>query len=253
MDSDTTQALCDWLLATADDQLILAHRDSEWTGHAPILEEDIALANIAQDELGHGTLWYNLLAKLKGEDENYPDALVYRREATAWRNVQLVELPKNDWAFTMLRQYFMDSYEFVLLSHLQKSSKQDIADIAAKILREELYHLRHSSTWVKRLARGTAESHRRTQNALDQQWGYVNQLFEREPDMEQLIAANIVPDPAILQSEWLNLVEPLLREGELKLPELSTPSISRQTHTPYLDALLDALQKVARLDYQASW
>lgn len=253
MDSDTTKALSEWLLATADDQLILAHRDSEWTGHAPILEEDIALANIAQDELGHATLWYSLLAKLQGKDEDYPDELVYRRNASEWRNVQLVELPKGDWAFTMLRQYFMDSYELVLLQHLQRSNYQEVADIAAKALREELYHLRHSSAWVKRLALGTEESHRRTQNALNEQWPYVNQLFQYEAGAEKLVEASIIPDMQSVQHEWLAMVQPQLQECELTLPNIAPTDIGRDTHTPHLDELLEALQKVARLDYQASW
>ena len=108
MTPELREALENWLLAHADDELILAHRSSEWTGHAPILEEDIALANIAQDELGHATQWYGLLTELKGEQSSYPDQLVYERGEADWRNCQLVELPKGDWAFTMLRQYFLE-------------------------------------------------------------------------------------------------------------------------------------------------
>ncbi len=250
---NTTQILNDWLLATADDQLILAHRDSEWTGHAPILEEDIALANIAQDELGHATLWYNLLMQLKSENEDYPDRLVYQREANQWRNVQLVELPKGDWAFTMLRQYFMDAYEHVLMSHLEKSQHQNIADIAAKIHREELYHYKHSSAWVKRLALGTDESYQRMQAALNQQWPYIGQLFALAPGEASLVEAGIIPDPAILQNDWQKLVLPLLSTGQLDLPEVSNRFSSRAEHSLHLNQLLNDLQKVFRLDPEADW
>jgi ring-1,2-phenylacetyl-CoA epoxidase subunit PaaC len=253
MTVDLTQTLNGWLLATADDQLILAHRDSEWTGHAPILEEDIALANIAQDELGHATLWYNLLTTLEGQDEEYPDRLVYGRGAAEWRNVQLVELPKGDWAFTMLRQYFMDAYEHVLMTRLEKSTNQDIANIAAKIHREELYHLKHSSAWVKRLALGTEESHQRTQAALEQQWPYVGQLFGLAPGEEQLVERGVIADLKALRTDWENLVLPMLSASQLTLPQTGSTELSRQQHTTHLDQLLDDLQKVSRLDPQAEW
>ncbi|MGH7428237.1 MAG: 1,2-phenylacetyl-CoA epoxidase subunit PaaC, partial [Candidatus Methylomirabilaceae bacterium] len=158
------------VLALADDELILAHRDSEWTGHAPILEEDIGLANIAQDELGHAGLWYGIYRSLVGHD---PDRMVFFREAGDWRCVQLVELPKGDWAFTMLRQYLFDAYEHVLLTQLAQSRHEGVAAAAAKIRQEELYHSRHTSAWVRRLGLGTAESHRRTQDALDALWPYA--------------------------------------------------------------------------------
>src|SRR5437588_1295990 len=192
MTPELREALTSWLLAHADDQLILAHRSSEWTGHAPILEEDIALANIAQDELGHAIQWYGLLTDLRGEHSGYPDQLVYERGGADWRNCQLVELPNGDWAFTMLRQYLLDAYEHVLLEQLEHSQHQAVTAIAAKIRREELYHLRHSSTWVKRLALGTDESHRRIQAALDVQWPYVGQLFTQLQGDTLLVEAGYI-------------------------------------------------------------
>lgn len=253
MTTELNNAINDWLLAIADERLILAHRDSEWTGHAPILEEDIALANIAQDELGYANLWYGLLTRLKGEDETYPDRLVYRREAAQWRNLQLVELPKGDWAFTILRQYFMDVYEHVLLAQLEHSTQQDIVNIAVKAHREKLYHFKHTSAWVKRLALGTEESHRRMQTALDQQWPYVAQLFEPLPGEGLLVEAGIVPACAALQAEWQNLVLPELAAGRLSVPELQASTFHRTQHSPHLNELLNDLQLVARLDPQAEW
>lgn len=246
-------ALCDWLLAQADDQVIMAHRASEWTGHAPILEEDIALANIAQDELGHATLWYGLLASVASEAEDYPDRLVYERAVAAWRNLQLVELPNGDWAFTMLRQFFMDVYEQVQLAHLERSQHTGIAEIAAKVRREELYHLKHTSAWVRRLALGTEESHGRMQAALDAQWPYIAQLFAPLPGEEQLVAAGYVPGAVALRAEWEGVVLPLLAEGELRIPDAAAPVSDRAEHTPHLRALLDDLQQVARLDREADW
>jgi ring-1,2-phenylacetyl-CoA epoxidase subunit PaaC len=253
MTPELREALTSWLLAHADDQLILAHRSSEWTGHAPILEEDIALANIAQDELGHAIQWYGLLTDLKGEHSSYPDQLVYEREEADWRNCQLVELPKGDWAFTMLRQYFLDVYEHVLLEQLEHSQHQAVAAIAAKIQREELYHLRHSSTWVKRLALGTDESHQRMQAALDMQWPYVGQLFTPLQDDALLVEAGYIPSMTELQQSWLARTMPMLTACSLIVPETPPHSLVREHHTPHLRDLLDDLQQVARLDPQAIW
>ena len=137
MDDQLKNALVARLTAMADDELILSHRNAEWTGHAPLLEEDIALANLAQDELGHATTIYGLVEELTGES---PDKLAFFRDAEAFRNVQLVELPKGDWAFTMLRQYLFDVYEHVLYEALLKSSYQPLADVVTKFRGEELYH-----------------------------------------------------------------------------------------------------------------
>jgi ring-1,2-phenylacetyl-CoA epoxidase subunit PaaC len=253
MTPELREALANWLLAHADDELILAHRSSEWTGHAPILEEDIALANIAQDELGHAIQWYGLLTELRCQSSSYPDQLVYEREAADWRNCQLVELPNGDWAFTMLRQYLVDVYEHVLLEQLEHSQHQAIASIATKIRREELYHLRHSSTWVKRLALGTDESHRRMHAALDMQWPYAGQLFMPLQDDALLVEAGYIPSMTELQQSWLAITMPTFTECSLIVPETPSYSFTREHHTPHLRHLLDDLQQVARLDPQAVW
>jgi ring-1,2-phenylacetyl-CoA epoxidase subunit PaaC len=158
MNLDLTRALTTKLLALADDEFILGHRDSEWCGHAPILEEDIAFANIAQDELGHAILWYEALQNITGQD---PNQLAFFRGLLEWRNTQFVELPKGDWAFTMLRQYLFDAYEITLLDQLSNSPYAPIAEIATKALPEERYHYRHTSQWVTRLGLGTQESNQR--------------------------------------------------------------------------------------------
>ncbi len=245
------QALAAKLLALADDELILAHRNSEWTGHAPILEEDIAFANIAQDELGHAAIWLGLHETLTGRD---PDQVIFFRAPEAYRNVQLVELPKGDWAFSMVRQYLFDAYELACLAHLITSEYAPLAEAAAKIRPEELYHYRHSSTWVRRLALGTAESHRRTQAALDSLWPYAQQLFVSLPDEPALVAAGYVPEPAITQQTWRAAVQPFLQDCQLIIPQTPTGAPpGRKEHTPHLTVLLAELQEVARLDPAASW
>lgn len=239
-------ALAARLLALADDEFILGHRDSEWAGHAPILEEDIAFANIAQDELGHAILWHNALKDITGDD---PDRLIFFRDAAAYRNAQLCELPKGDWAFTIARQYLFDAAELVRLAETVNSAHKPTAEISTKIRPEEMYHYRHTSNWVKRLGLGTEESHRRMQAALDALWPYALQLFAPVPGEEELIAANITPDPAKLRAAWEATVRPWLANAGLAAPDAAEAvAASREQHTDHLAQMLSEMQEVARLE-----
>lgn len=252
MDTEVKDTLREFLIALADDELILGHRDSEWCGHAPILEEDIAFANLALDEIGHANLWYSLLAGLEGADPlAYADRLAFWRDAQDFRNAQLVELPNGDWAFTILRQYLFDSAEIERLEVLVGSKYLPLAQTAAKIRTEELYHLRHTSAWVRRLGLGTVESHQRLQAALDQLWPYTSQLFELpgDPGITQNLGIHL---PEARQS-WQARVIPLLNESQLTLPTGPELTLNRQGHTPYLPVLLSEMQSVARLDPEAEW
>ncbi|MGQ0601771.1 MAG: 1,2-phenylacetyl-CoA epoxidase subunit PaaC [Anaerolineales bacterium] len=258
--TDIERALAQKLLALADDELILAHRNAEWTGHAPILEEDIGLANIAQDELGHAMLYYDLHCALAGHEAGRtPDQLAFFRDAAGFRNVQLVELPKGDWAFTMLRQYLFDAYEMALLAQLVHSAHKPLAEVAAKIRTEELYHYKHSSAWVKRLGLGTKESQRRMQAALDVQWPLAQQLFVQSDGEPTLVARGMTPPLSTVLTEWQSCVAPWLTNSGLRVPDAPTINITRistltrATHTPHLAALLADFQQVARLDPEAEW
>lgn len=251
MMNELQRLLANKLLSLADDELILAHRNSEWTGHAPILEEDIAFANIAQDELGHATLWYRLRTALTGEE---PDELVFFRAAADFSNVQLVELPKGDWAFTMIRQYLFDALETVRLPVYMESEYRPLAETAAKIRPEEIYHYRHTAAWVKRLGLGTVESHRRMQTALNELWPYTRQLFAPLPGEAALIEAGYLPDLTRLEMDWWAEVEPFFTAANLIIPAFTeTAVISRTDHTSHLADLVADLQAVARLDRQAVW
>lgn len=239
------------LLAMADDELILAHRDSQWTGHAPILEEDIAFSNIAQDEMGHASIWYSLLQKIDGRD---PDRLVFFRDASEYLNAQIVELPNNDWAFSMMRQYLFDAYELIRLSHLQQSNYQPLAEASIKIRQEELYHYRHTSNWIRRLGLGTEESHLKTQDALDGLWGFTNQLFEPQANESLLLQAGYIPDVEECRMEWQETVIPFLKSASLKIPEEAALMTGpRSTHTNHLEQLLSEMQEVARKYPNARW
>lgn len=254
MEEELKKALQEYILAAGDDELILGHQDSEWCGHAPILEEDIAFANIALDEIGHAGLWYTLLADLLGEDnEKYPDRLVYFRNADEYRNIQLVELPNGDFAFSMLRQYLFDMLEMVRLAMLTESKYTPLANIAAKIRKEEIYHARHCRAWVRRLGLGTEESHRRLQLALDALWPFALQPFLPAPGEAVLVEAGFTPPSKAVRTNWETEVIPFIQECELVVPEWPQLEVERSKHTPHLKVLLAEMQMLARSEPEAEW
>jgi ring-1,2-phenylacetyl-CoA epoxidase subunit PaaC len=255
LDAGLRAALDSKLLRLGDDEFILGHRNSEWTGHGPILEEDIAFANLALDELGHGILWYRTLASLRDEDpDSYPDKLVYQRPAREFQNADVVALPPADWAFSMLRQFLFDAYESIHVPALGASRYQPIAEVAAKIKQEEVYHLYHTKAWVQRLGLGTEESRRRMQAALDQLWTPFHQLFAKGPDESLLVDARIVPDLKVVHVEWSDTVVPFLESCSLVVPENAVVPVMRQSADPErMEALIAELQQVSRMAPGAVW
>lgn len=250
-----TIPLADYLIALADDELILGHRDSQWCGHAPILEEDIAFANIALDEIGHARLWLQLAAKELGENPNtFPDKQTFFRTSSEYRSLSLAELPNGDWAFSMLRQYLFDSFEILRLQALKESPHAGLAELAAKVHTEELYHLRHTKAWLLRLAQGTQESHRRTQAALNTQWPYAQQFAVPLPGEGELRDGDIVPNSAQLFDEWSARQSAFFDEIGLQLPlQTDSPAADRYTHSEHLEELLADMQEVARLIPEGRW
>jgi ring-1,2-phenylacetyl-CoA epoxidase subunit PaaC len=257
---DVREALIDRLTAMADDELVLGHRDAEWTGHGPILEEDIALANLAQDEIGHAMTWYGLRTELDGSDA---DRLVYFRDAPAYRNAWLVERPRGDWAFTMVRQFLFDTYEAELLSRLRESAHAPLAEAAAKVLREETFHLRHSGLWLERLARGTDESRARLAAATDVLWPLMPQLLAPLPGDPVLVETGIWPEPRALEDAVMARVRAAFAAVDVMLPALPAfasdagriadgaagrPADPRSTHPGGLADMLAKMQSVARAD-----
>ena len=192
------EAFFEYLLRLGDDRLVLGHRLSEWCGHGPILEEDIALANVALDLIGQATHFLQLAGQVegKGRDE---DALAYFRDAVDYRNVNLVELPNGDFGRTIVRQFLFDAWSVLLLDGLQRAADTKLAGIAAKAYKEARYHVRHSGEWVLRLGDGTEESHRRVQTALDELWPYTGELFATD-EVDRLLASAGAPEPAALEA-----------------------------------------------------
>ena len=238
------------LLARADDALILGHRTSEWTGHAPVLEEELALANIALDLIGHARALYTEAGALTGQTE---DELAYLRDAPQWRNALIMELPNGDFAFTMTRLVLVSAFARAFWQAATGSSHAGIAAIAAKAVKEVEYHWRHATAWLIRLGDGTPESHRRAQDAVDALWPYTGELLAAED--ADLVAAGVVPDPPALRPAWQESVTQALTQATLQRPPdgwmQSGGRIGR--HTEHLGHLLAELQFMQRAYPGATW
>lgn len=233
---------------------MLGHRLSEWCGHGPILEEDIALANIALDLIGQATLLLKLAGEVEGKGRS-EDALAYFREAIDYRNVQMLELPNGDYAFTIVRQFLFDVFSYHLLEELQKSSNHELAGIAAKGFKEVRYHVRHSSEWLVRMGDGTAESHMRAQGALDHLWRFTGEMFETDKIDEQMIAEGIGADVAAIAPKWRAVVDEVMKRATLTIPN-DPPAMTggrKGRHTEHLGHMLSEMQIVARSHPGAEW
>ncbi len=244
----------EYLLRLADDRLVLGNRLSEWCGHAPILEEDIAVANIALDLVGQATAFLELAAVREGRGRTADD-LAFFRDAREYRNIQLVELPRGDFAFTIMRQFLFDIYDVILLEALQQSADVELAALAAKSLKEARYHVRHSGEWVLKLGDGTEESRRRTQAALDELWRFTSEPFLTDELDRELVAAGLAPDPASLRSRWESELSRILEAATLTMPDDSSVARGGRQglHTEHLGLMLAEMQSVARAHPGASW
>ncbi|HYN88925.1 MAG TPA: 1,2-phenylacetyl-CoA epoxidase subunit PaaC [Ardenticatenaceae bacterium] len=245
-------ALVAYITAIADDELVLGHRASEWTGLGPVLEADIALSSIAQDELGHARVWYELLAALTGAT---PDEMVFQRPWHAFRNAQLSELPRGDWAFTVVRHYLHDAAEQARLEALAEAAYQPVAQVARKLRVEEKYHLLHGRSWITKLGRATEESARRMQVALDLAYPYALGLFEPIEGEEELVAARILPASGEVHARWEYEAGRFLAQVGLRLPLPARAVLGGRQgqHTDHLQALVEALQLVARIAPPGTW
>jgi len=243
-----------YLVRLADDRLVLGHRLSEWCGHGPILEEDIALANIALDLIGEATLFYKLAAEAEGQGRN-EDALAYFRDAVDYRNALLVELPKGDFAVTIVRQLFFSVYSLLQMEALAKSSNIELAGVAAKAVKESRYHVRHSATWVVTLGDGTDESRQRAQRAVNDLWRYTGELFLADDIDQQAVAAGVGVDPSNLADAWRTQVMDILQRATLTVPDVKYMQRGGRDgkHTEHLGHMLSEMQIVARSHPGASW
>jgi ring-1,2-phenylacetyl-CoA epoxidase subunit PaaC len=243
-----------YALRRADDALILGHRLSEWCGHAPMMEEDMALANMGLDLLGQARELYSYAAKVEGNG-NDEDKFAYLRDVRQYRNLLLLEQPNGDFAGTMTRQFFYAAFADLYWRAMMNSRDTTLAAIAAKSEKESAYHVRHSSEWMIRLGDGTDESHRRAQTAVDDLWAYTGEMFEADDGERGLIDAGIGIDPAALRSRWMETVSNVLREATLTLPNSDWMQQGGRSgrHSEHLGHLLSELQSMQRTFPGATW
>jgi ring-1,2-phenylacetyl-CoA epoxidase subunit PaaC len=243
-----------YTLRRADDALILGHRLSEWCGHAPMLEEDMALANMGLDLLGQARELFDYAAEVEGKG-NDEDKFAYLRDVRQYRNLLLLEQPNGDFARTMVRQFFYAAFADLYWRAMMKSSDATLAAIAAKSEKESAYHLRHSSEWMVRLGDGTAESNARAQTAIDDLWAFTGEMFEIDDGERALIDAGIAADPATLRPPWLNLVSGIVSEATLALPKSGWMQQGGRSgrHSEHLGHLLSELQSMQRTFPGATW
>ncbi|WP_138429080.1 1,2-phenylacetyl-CoA epoxidase subunit PaaC [Fodinibius saliphilus] len=249
------EALFEYLIRLADDRLILGHRLSEWCGHGPILEEDIALANVSLDYIGHAASLYEYAVEIEGEDRHRDD-LVYFRNDVEFKNLKLTELPKGDFGFTIARQFLFASFSYFLYKELSEVDDEQFAGMIKKHLKEVKYHLRHSREWVLRLGDGTEESHERIQNSFDDIWTYVGELFYQDEVDEFLQEHKLAPDTASFKDEWKELVEGSLKEATLEVPDWDQYMVTGSRdglHTEHLGHLLAEMQHLRRSYPDGNW
>lgn len=250
----TQEALFKYILRIGDTNLILGQRLSEWTGHGPFLEEDLALTNITLDITGaaKSLLEYAALVEGKGRTE---DDLAFLRNDRQFFNVQITELPNGDYARTIARQVLIDCFDFYFYQELAKSKDETLAGIAQKSLKEVTYHLRHTSAWLERFGDGTEESHNKVQLALNELWQYTNEMFEMNEVDEILIQDGIAVDLNLVKSKWEKHILELVEKSTLTIPEnvfMQTGS-RKGLHTEHLAFILAEMQALPRMYPDAKW
>ena len=237
-------------LSLADSALILGQRNAEWCGHGPVLEQDIAITNITLDLIGQSRLWYQYAAEWmqkNGKPDTTEDALAYLRDEREFKNLLLCELPKGDWAHTILRQFFFSHFQKLLFESMINLRDKELSAIAIKSLKEVNYHVKWSGEWVIRLGDGTEESRRRMENAITELWPYTGEMFSCEP-YEPV-------DVKLLNEEWMQKVKMVFDEAGLVLPE----NVFMQTggkkgiHTEHFGYMLSEMQYLQRVYPGAEW
>lgn len=254
LDAATREALVPYLLRHGDDRLVLGHRLSEWCGHAPILEEDIALANIALDLVGQATLLLKLAGELEGAGRSEDD-IAFLRDAADYRNLLMVELPRGDFAFTVMRQFLYGVFAHFHADASAAVRQRDLAGIAAKAAKESRYHVRHAGEWVVKLGDGTEESHLRVQNALDDLWRYTGEMFLADDTDRALHAVGLAPDLATLETRWDAQVREVLDRAGLTTPAVAWMQRGGRDgrHTEHLGRMLTEMQVLPRAYPGARW
>ncbi len=250
----SSQVLQQYVLRLGDDAVVIGHRVSEWCSKAPFLEEDLALQNVALDFIGRARMFYQYAAELD-DNGRREDDFAYMRDHRDYQNLLLMELPRGDFAYTMVRQLLVDVFNLHYLAQLQLSSDETLAAIAAKAIKESRYHFRRSREWVLRLGSGTVESHRRAQNALDDIWGFSHEMFDLDELEQQMATSGVGVDNRNLKQGWTSEIESILQEARLSIPEDDWKVTGGREgyHTEYLGQILNEMQCVHRANPGLEW
>lgn len=243
-----------YMLGLADDHLILAQRLCAWIGNAPQLEEELAIANIGLDLIGQSRPLYAHVAALNGTGQT-EDQIALTREERAYCNVLLVEQPNGDFAHTMVRQLFFSALMGPLWAALRASADPVLSGVAGQAVKEVTYHIRHSGQWIIRLGDGTAESHRRTQAAVDRLWPFVEELFDADEATHHAISTGVGVDPATVRGHWEQTIQTVFAQGQLQIPERPARRRGGRAgrHTEHLGRLLCELQYMQRSYPGLAW
>ena len=244
----------EYVVRLGDDALILGHRLSEWCRNAPFLEEDLALSNVALDFIGRARMFYTYAAELSGQDVT-EDSFAYQRDCRDFKNHLIHELPRGDFAFTMVRQYFVDVYSLAFMTSLLESSDSRLAAIAGKAIKESEYHLRRSEEWMMRLGESTQESHRRLQSAMDELWRFTGELFDQDSPERELVANGVAVDTRALEADWDQTITATMSKISIEIPkdELQVTGGREGKHTEFLGFLLSELQFLQRAYPGLEW
>ena len=252
---DKQEALFHFALRLGDNSLIMGQRLAEWCGHAPVIEQDIALSNIALDNVGQARTLLTYAGNLEGKGRTEDD-LAFFRDSFQFRNNLLVELPNIHFGHTILKCLFYDQFLMALYSHMQESSDETMASFAVKSLKEVKYHVRYSRDWTLRLGDGTEESHAKMQASLNELWEYTGELFEIDEIDKILIQEKVIPNIESLQKEWNSQVESILKEATLTIPDTKGYMATggrNGVHTENLDYILAEMQVLPRSMPDATW
>ena len=244
----------EYAVRLGDDALILGHRLSEWCRNAPFLEEDLALSNVALDFIGRARMFYAYAAELSGQDVT-EDTFAYQRDCREFKNHLIHELPRGDFAFTMVRQYFVDVYSLAFMTSLLESNDSRLAAIAGKAIKESEYHLRRSEEWMMRLGDSTQESHRRLQSAVDELWRFTGELFDQDSHERELVADGVAVDTRALEADWNQTITATMSKISIEIPkdELQVTGGREGKHTEFLGFLLSELQFLQRAYPGLEW
>ncbi|MEM7035962.1 MAG: 1,2-phenylacetyl-CoA epoxidase subunit PaaC [Bacteroidota bacterium] len=249
------EATKDLLYRIADDDLVIGHRNSEWTGLGPILEEDIAFSSMAQDEVGHAQAYYMLMHEWMNEPA--PDTVAFNRSPEDFRSCRFVEAPIGDYAFSLVRHLLYDVAESLRLEHLSKGSFRPLAELSKKLLREERYHLLHATTWIRQLGNSTEEANRRLQEAFNTAYPMAFGMFEPTEFDDAIAEAGLQPKEAELEAQWIKSITELATTSNLQLPEVKNKKAwyggRTGTHTEHLGAMLKEMTEVFVIDPEAAW